>query len=161
MNFFDTPVIHHSLDLMIRMSPMQLPSRSQASIVKYLLPDGLEHPRFKMRKSGGASYIVCWKGALELFAERGENVRAIRVYPCPAQFLSFWRHIQADFTQSSYASPSGRADLSPSQGSSTARAGVFGGSAPNTASGSQKSPGFAASDTSRIPDDEDDRHHTR
>jgi hypothetical protein len=59
---------------MVRMAPMRLPAPPQGPVVKYLLPDGLEHPRFKKRKSVRASYILCWKAALEDFNERGKDV---------------------------------------------------------------------------------------
>jgi hypothetical protein len=50
---------------------MRLPAPRVAGEGQSLLPDGLEHRRFKNRKSGAGHYILCWKAALQQFSERG------------------------------------------------------------------------------------------
>ncbi|KDQ64724.1 hypothetical protein JAAARDRAFT_167310 [Jaapia argillacea MUCL 33604] len=52
-------------DLLIRLGPIKMPqsrhSRSAKSIRTTLVPDGLEHPKFRARRYGIARYVVCNK----------------------------------------------------------------------------------------------------
>lgn len=60
-------------DFMIRVAPMRLPKsrlNPKAPLIT-LIPDGLQHPKFRVRKSGKSAYIICWKGAIEETAQRG------------------------------------------------------------------------------------------
>ncbi|KAJ6629142.1 hypothetical protein B0H10DRAFT_2428536 [Mycena sp. CBHHK59/15] len=70
------------MDFMIRLAPMQLVrppttavARSNVHKSLVLLPDGLQHPRFKVRRSGKGAYLVCWKDSLELIITRGKYKR--------------------------------------------------------------------------------------
>lgn len=59
-------------DFMIRVSPIQLPVPRTAKPVQVLLPDGLNHPRFKARKAGFGHYIYCNRATFGLLQERGK-----------------------------------------------------------------------------------------
>ncbi|TFK55818.1 hypothetical protein OE88DRAFT_1804611 [Heliocybe sulcata] len=53
-------------DFLIRVGLKQQPGTQALRSKHYLLPDGIEHPKFKQRKTGIAGYFVCWKTAFEL-----------------------------------------------------------------------------------------------
>jgi hypothetical protein len=59
------------LDFLIRLAPMRLPTPLFAREAQSLVPDGLEHPKYKSRRSHNGIYIICWKHALDHLAERG------------------------------------------------------------------------------------------
>jgi hypothetical protein len=40
----------------------------------YLLPDGLESPKFRRKQSGRGSYIILWKDALDEFTSYGMSI---------------------------------------------------------------------------------------
>jgi hypothetical protein len=50
---------------------MYLPIRNHTETKQWLVPDGLEHPKFKSRRSYIAAYIICWKAAVENLALQG------------------------------------------------------------------------------------------
>jgi hypothetical protein len=58
-------------DFLVRLAPMRIPSPRMARQAQSLVPDGLEHPKYKSRRSYNGAYIICWKYALEQLAERG------------------------------------------------------------------------------------------
>ncbi|KAJ8463518.1 hypothetical protein ONZ45_g17555 [Pleurotus djamor] len=82
-------------DFMIRLAPMKIPAHrhdnmnvpeQQKSKLESKLPmdgpsriipvpDGLEHPRFKIRRSGSAAYITCWNDAIPQLFLRGRHKR--------------------------------------------------------------------------------------
>jgi hypothetical protein len=54
---------------MIRLSAMRVPlhlQRIRKKSSQVLFPDGLQHPKFKPRKSGHGKYIMCWRAALTI-----------------------------------------------------------------------------------------------
>ncbi|KDQ29152.1 hypothetical protein PLEOSDRAFT_1063918 [Pleurotus ostreatus PC15] len=63
-------------DFLIRLAPMKISKALQDSnsklnkTTRMLVPDGLEHPRFKTRKSGKSGYVICWKDAVAQMLER-------------------------------------------------------------------------------------------
>ncbi|OAX43840.1 hypothetical protein K503DRAFT_680057 [Rhizopogon vinicolor AM-OR11-026] len=48
-------------DFLIRLAPTRLPSSQGVREQQTLVPDGVEHPKFKPRRSTPACYITCWK----------------------------------------------------------------------------------------------------
>ncbi|KAH7887869.1 hypothetical protein F5I97DRAFT_910011 [Phlebopus sp. FC_14] len=52
-------------DFLIRLAPLRLPVSRGAKSMQVLIPDGLEHPKFKRRKGRTALYVTCWKDALQ------------------------------------------------------------------------------------------------
>lgn len=51
-------------DFLIRLAPVRLPAPQGARQQQHILvPDGIEHPKFKPRRSTSACYMVCWKDA--------------------------------------------------------------------------------------------------
>lgn len=62
-------------DFMLRMAVMQQPATVSLRPKQFLLPDGIEHPRFKARKSTTGGYVVCWKTAVQQLMERGSYRR--------------------------------------------------------------------------------------
>ena len=63
---------HLPKDFLIRLSPMYLPTLRFTREVQYLVPDGLEHPRYNSRRGYTGSYILCWRQALTHLEERGK-----------------------------------------------------------------------------------------
>ena len=59
------------LDFLVRLVPMHLPSHQMTRKMQSLVPDGLEHPKYKSRRSYIGNHILCWKYALEQFAQQG------------------------------------------------------------------------------------------
>jgi hypothetical protein len=55
----------------LRLSTSQL-KKDSGTIVTYLLPDGLEHPKFRAISVGRGSYIILWKDALNELTRRGK-----------------------------------------------------------------------------------------
>ena len=59
-------------DFLIRLSVKQLPSSQTGSHRMYtLVPDGLQHPKFKGLDSHRAHYITCRRATLQEFDKRG------------------------------------------------------------------------------------------
>ncbi|KAJ3532064.1 hypothetical protein NM688_g7479 [Phlebia brevispora] len=67
-------------DFLIKLAPMQLPVPRTARKAQTLLPDGIEHPRFRHRRHGSGVYIMCRKVAVDYLVEKeaykvvGQNV---------------------------------------------------------------------------------------
>lgn len=59
-----------SLDLLIRLAPMQLPVPRGARRAQVLMPDGLEHPRFRHTRNGSGVYILCKKSFVKNMEEK-------------------------------------------------------------------------------------------
>ncbi|EED80769.1 predicted protein [Postia placenta Mad-698-R] len=55
----------------VRLAPVRLPGPLAGKATQILVPDGVEHPRFKPRKVGQGHYVLCWKAIIETLAERG------------------------------------------------------------------------------------------
>ena len=55
---------------MVRVTGMRITASQLGQTALTVFPDGLEHPKFRGRKSGRAHYIVCRKDAVEELAER-------------------------------------------------------------------------------------------
>ncbi|KAL0949641.1 hypothetical protein HGRIS_009685 [Hohenbuehelia grisea] len=69
-------------DFLIRLVPMRVNPRSASSlhpglsrIVRTLVPDGVEHSKFKPRRSGRGGYVLCWKEAIAQMTERNSHKR--------------------------------------------------------------------------------------
>ncbi|KAG1780133.1 hypothetical protein EV702DRAFT_761806 [Suillus placidus] len=57
-------------DFLIRLAPVRLPTSQGVREQQILVPDGVEHPKFKPRRSTPACYIVCWKDAVPYASSR-------------------------------------------------------------------------------------------
>ncbi|KAJ6599212.1 hypothetical protein DFH09DRAFT_1356307 [Mycena vulgaris] len=63
-------------DFMVRLTQTGVPLHlRQRKIDTMLFPDGLQHPKFKMRKVGRGVYIVCRRESLALLLKRGKFKR--------------------------------------------------------------------------------------
>ncbi|KAA1466246.1 hypothetical protein DENSPDRAFT_831028 [Dentipellis sp. KUC8613] len=62
---------HLPTDFLIRMSPRRLSSPRIGRTTYAMLPDGVEHPKFKRRFSGNAYYIACRQAAVNEIIPRG------------------------------------------------------------------------------------------
>lgn len=62
-----------TLDFMVRLSVKRLPSpRTGSKRPSYtLVPDGLQHPKFKGLDSRKGHYVVCRRAAMQEFGRRG------------------------------------------------------------------------------------------
>lgn len=59
-------------DFLVRLAVLHLPPTTQnARSVEVLMPDGLEHPKYKRRKARVAVYVPCWKDAVETMKSPG------------------------------------------------------------------------------------------
>ncbi|KAF8558846.1 hypothetical protein OG21DRAFT_1503806 [Imleria badia] len=52
-------------DFLVRLAVLRLPATQDAPSMEVLMPDGLEHPKYKRRKARVAMYVPCWKEAVE------------------------------------------------------------------------------------------------
>ncbi|KAF8138616.1 hypothetical protein EV363DRAFT_1580372, partial [Boletus edulis] len=52
-------------DFLVRLAILRLPAAQSAHSMEVLMPDGLEHPKYKRRKARVAVYVPCWKEAVE------------------------------------------------------------------------------------------------
>ncbi|RDB22835.1 hypothetical protein Hypma_010360 [Hypsizygus marmoreus] len=50
-------------------TPLQPPSQKRRRPDHTVIPDGLQHPKFSVRRSGRANYVLCNRFALPMFAE--------------------------------------------------------------------------------------------
>ncbi|KAF8842224.1 hypothetical protein BDN67DRAFT_947884, partial [Paxillus ammoniavirescens] len=57
-------------DFLIRLAPLRLPVPRGSRSVQVLIPDGIEHPKFKRRQAHTAVYASCWKHAFQNIGER-------------------------------------------------------------------------------------------
>ncbi|KAF7790885.1 hypothetical protein EIP86_001843 [Pleurotus ostreatoroseus] len=64
-------------DLQIRLAPMLLPAPRGARKVQILVPDGLEHPRFRRVRNGSAIYMLCKKSFVNVMAAR-RNLKGVQ-----------------------------------------------------------------------------------
>ncbi|KAJ7499064.1 hypothetical protein FB451DRAFT_1204131 [Mycena latifolia] len=63
-------------DFMIRLTPMRVPRAFQQSkFPLVLVPDGIQHPKFKRRKAGRGVYVGCWRETLAGLLSRGKYKR--------------------------------------------------------------------------------------
>lgn len=59
-------------DFLVRLAVLRLPPTTQnARSTEVLMPDGLEHPRYKRRKARVAVYVTCWRDAVETMKSPG------------------------------------------------------------------------------------------
>ncbi len=72
---YDADQMEHTTDFLIRLSIKQLPSSRRQTgskrLVYTLVPDGLQHPKFKGLDSRRGHYIVCRRDAIQEFNKRG------------------------------------------------------------------------------------------
>ena len=91
--FLITPCIElTSIDLLIRLVGMQLPSDEQpgAKPMAKLVPDGILHPKYTNRKVSKGTYVLCWRKAVELL-QKGSYKRLshdLSLYPNLAQHIA-------------------------------------------------------------------------
>ncbi|KIK96954.1 hypothetical protein PAXRUDRAFT_825441 [Paxillus rubicundulus Ve08.2h10] len=57
-------------DFLVRLAPLRLPIPRGSRSVQVLMPDGIEHPKFKRRQAHTAVYASCWKHAFQNIGER-------------------------------------------------------------------------------------------
>ncbi|KAJ7086742.1 hypothetical protein C8R44DRAFT_991583 [Mycena epipterygia] len=81
LSFSNPPVagfLTYFQDFMVRLAPMRVPALRGKSNEDptFLFPDGLQHPKFKPRKIGRGTYVLCWREALDRLLSRGRIKRA-------------------------------------------------------------------------------------
>ncbi|KAF5369749.1 hypothetical protein D9758_001197 [Tetrapyrgos nigripes] len=65
-------------DFLIRLGAFKIPSSIPRFLTPnrppeaVLVPDGLEHSRFRVRETGKAGYVLCWKNAIPLLRQKGQ-----------------------------------------------------------------------------------------
>jgi len=64
------PLFTLLLDFLVRLAPVRLPSSQGVREQQTLVPDGVEHPKFKPRRSTPACYITCWKEVVPYISTR-------------------------------------------------------------------------------------------
>lgn len=57
---------------MIRVAPMRMPDTRTARSTQVMLPDGLNHTRFQVRKAGTGYYVYCSREAVLELLDRGK-----------------------------------------------------------------------------------------
>lgn len=62
-------------DFLVRLAVLRLPTTQNVSSTVVLMPDGLEHPKYKQRKTRAAVYVTCWKEAVETMKSPGRLSR--------------------------------------------------------------------------------------
>ncbi|KZP24688.1 hypothetical protein FIBSPDRAFT_822040 [Athelia psychrophila] len=62
-------------DFLVRLAPMRLPTPRTGREAQSLLPDGIEHPKFKSRRAYVGVNIMCCHSAIDVLAERGHYRR--------------------------------------------------------------------------------------
>ncbi|KIK65415.1 hypothetical protein GYMLUDRAFT_219430 [Collybiopsis luxurians FD-317 M1] len=85
---------------LIRLGIFQAPSDKElgpfslnATPPAVLMPDGLEHPKFRGRKSGKAGYFLCWKDLIEPMNESGTFKRTTWNIRIPSSLQAQIRHL--------------------------------------------------------------------
>lgn len=59
-------------DFLVRLVAARMPaSRVSSTIRNIIVPDGIEHPRFKSKKSGFGWHVVCRKETIDTLSVRG------------------------------------------------------------------------------------------
>ncbi|KZT20795.1 hypothetical protein NEOLEDRAFT_1164870 [Neolentinus lepideus HHB14362 ss-1] len=66
---------HFPSDFLVRVGVMEQPGTHILRSKHYLLPDGIEHPKFKKRRAAISAYVVCWKTAMEQLIHTGSYKR--------------------------------------------------------------------------------------
>ncbi|KAF8211313.1 hypothetical protein K438DRAFT_1928723 [Mycena galopus ATCC 62051] len=72
-------------DFMIRLAAMRVPlhlQKKRKRATQILFPDGLQHPKFKERRNGHGTYIMCWRDALEIL-DRPMRFKRLGAAPPP------------------------------------------------------------------------------
>ena len=54
---------------MIRLARMHIPESHSGQKSMAFFPDGMEHPRYRGKKAGTASYMLCYKDVVEHFLQ--------------------------------------------------------------------------------------------
>ncbi|KAF9222095.1 hypothetical protein BS17DRAFT_784417 [Gyrodon lividus] len=75
-------------DFLVRLAPLRLAVPRGSRSVQVLMPDGVEHPKFKRRQAHTAVYAPCWKHAFRNIEERVS-------FPRQAPNLMFSKHLCA------------------------------------------------------------------
>ena len=117
-------------DFLIRLSPMRVPPPFIEREMLALLPDKLEHPRFKNRKSGRAIYIICWKRALVQLVNKGVTLCA----PVSHTADLLCRYLQTDKRKTLLACVVGTTHQPSLTSPSATRIATYGRSTPNATS---------------------------
>ncbi|KAJ7742408.1 hypothetical protein DFH07DRAFT_925533 [Mycena maculata] len=77
---------------LIRLAPTRLPFPLKITSKKtprhMILPDGLQHPLFKMRKAGHGMYLLCSREWLALYLKRGKQKRTGVFHPRLAEQIA-------------------------------------------------------------------------
>ncbi|KAK7061565.1 hypothetical protein R3P38DRAFT_2596137 [Favolaschia claudopus] len=78
-------------DFLIRIAAMNVPLHLQKGrgVNKAILPDGLQHHKYKRRKAGHATYIICWRGAFDI---RPVRFRRLNAAP-PSRLSEYITHL--------------------------------------------------------------------
>lgn len=74
-------ILFSCTDFLVRLAVLRLPTAQNTREIEVLMPDGLEHPKYKRRKARVAVYVSCWKDAVETMKSPGG-------YPNP--LLTHW-----------------------------------------------------------------------
>ncbi|KAG8218782.1 hypothetical protein J3R82DRAFT_4457 [Butyriboletus roseoflavus] len=71
-------------DFLVRLAVLRLPTTQNARMTEVLMPDGLEHPKYKRRKARVTVYVPCWKDAVETMRSPGDylNTSLTRQLTC-------------------------------------------------------------------------------
>ncbi|KAJ7276214.1 hypothetical protein B0H12DRAFT_1214853 [Mycena haematopus] len=72
-------------DFLIRLAAMRVPQhleKKRKNTTQILFPDGLQHPKFRMRRNGRGIYILCWREALPIL-DRPTRFRRLGAAPPP------------------------------------------------------------------------------
>ncbi|KII94669.1 hypothetical protein PLICRDRAFT_148733 [Plicaturopsis crispa FD-325 SS-3] len=75
---------HLPTDFMVRLSAVRRPATRISPESQWLVPDGLEHPRFKNKLHDAGRYVTCWAEAVKSLEEQGSYKRVcqnISMYP--------------------------------------------------------------------------------
>lgn len=59
-------------DFLVRLAVLRLPTTQNARAIEVLMPDGLEHPKYKRRKARVTVYVPCWKDAVGTMRSPGD-----------------------------------------------------------------------------------------
>lgn len=73
-------------DFLIRLAVLRLPTAQDARSIEVLMPDGLEHPKYKRRNARVAVYVSCWKDAVKTMKSPGgylDSLLLTRSPVCP------------------------------------------------------------------------------
>jgi len=79
LTFWLAPILHNRLsklptiptDFLLRLGRVEMPSNRLSSPKVALVPEGLEHSRFRPRNPGKGFYVLCWRDAVREFVQSG------------------------------------------------------------------------------------------